>query len=53
MTAMQEELGSDFTPEVREAWKKSIMAISNYASQPDGTPGNMSPGQQPVQPPSQ
>lgn len=51
MTAMQEELGNDFTPEVREAWKKTIMALSNYASQPDqpGTvPGGVTPGQQPM-----
>lgn len=57
MTAMQEELGNDFTPEVREAWKKTIMAITNYASQPDQstnpgvTPG-VAPGQQPVHQPT-
>lgn len=52
MTAMQEELGNDFTPEVREAWKKTIMAISNYASQPD-QPGTVPGGALPVQPMTQ
>ena len=33
MNAMQEELGEENTPEVREVWKKAIMALSNYASQ--------------------
>lgn len=33
MTAMQEELGNNFTPEVRDVWKKAIMALSNFASQ--------------------
>ena len=30
---MQEEMGNNFTNEVRDVWKKAFMALSNYASQ--------------------
>jgi hypothetical protein len=32
MTAMQEEMGSAFTPEVRDTWKKSITALMEFVS---------------------
>jgi hypothetical protein len=32
MTAMQEEMGSAFTVEVRETWKKSITALIDFVS---------------------
>jgi hypothetical protein len=30
--AMQEEMGSDFTNDVRDAWKKAVMAVIEYVS---------------------
>ncbi|XP_046656934.1 globin C, coelomic-like [Daphnia pulicaria] len=32
MMAMQEEMGSDFTNDVRDAWKKAVMAVIEYVS---------------------
>jgi hypothetical protein len=32
MTAMQEEMGNAFTNDVRDAWKKAVMAVIEYAS---------------------
>lgn len=32
MTAMQEEMGNAFTDEVRDVWKKSVMAVIDFAS---------------------
>jgi hypothetical protein len=32
MTAMQEEMGNAFTNDVRDVWKKAVMAVIEYAS---------------------
>ena len=32
MTTMQEELGSRFTSEMREAWRNAVLAITEFAS---------------------
>ncbi|KAK4014940.1 uncharacterized protein LOC123476783 [Daphnia magna] len=32
MTAVQEEMGNAFTDEVRDVWKKSVMAVIDFAS---------------------